>query len=193
MSEKPTIPAPQYTVIQGLQVALALARRALEEVRALARIPGPPGEPGPGGPKGAKGDEGPPGDRGPEGKPGPVGKDGRDGFGFDDMDIGYDGRRTFTFKWSKGEHVETRSFRTPLTIDAGVWKEGSYEAGDQVTFRGHLWTAQRDTDKQPDTAPTDWRMAMRKPRDGRDGKPGDRGGPGPKGDKGEPGPRNYGG
>ncbi len=194
MSEKSKIPAPQYTLIEGLQVCLAVARRALEEVRALGRIPGPQGEPGQAGPKGLKGDVGEKGERGIEGKQGLIGPAGRDGFGFDDMDVLYDGKRTFTLKWSKGEHVVTKSFRMPVTIDAGVWKEGiEYQAGDSVTFRGHIWVAQKDTSVQPDTSPTDWRMQMRKPRDGRDGKSGDRGPEGKKGDQGPSGPRGYGG
>jgi hypothetical protein len=63
------IPKPQYTVWQAISAALALATRALNEVRALARIPGPQGE------KGEKGEA---------------------GFGFTDMT--YDGERRLTFK-----------------------------------------------------------------------------------------------
>lgn len=196
MSEKPSIPAPQYTVIQALQICLAMARRALEEGRALARMPGPKGdrgEDGVAGPAGQKGDRGAQGEPGPEGKSGPVGPPGRDGVGFDDIDVMYDGRRSLTIAFSKGDETKHWTFRIPVMIDAGVWKEAAYEAGDCVTFRGHLWVAQKDTDAQPDTAPAHWRMAIRKPRDGRDGKAGDRGPSGPKGDKGDVGPRSYGG
>lgn len=41
-----TLPKPQYTIWQALAAAIALAQRAIEEVRALARQPGPPGPPG---------------------------------------------------------------------------------------------------------------------------------------------------
>ena len=55
--------------------------------------------------------------------------------------------------------------------DRGVWREGgSYARGSIVTHKGHLWICHKDTSAQPDTAPTDWRMWIRKPRDGRDGK-----------------------
>lgn len=185
-----SIPPPQYTLWECVRVAIAIAKRALEEVRALSRIPGPEGKPGPEGPQGIKGEtgrEGPVGPVGREGKQGLPGKDGRDGLGFDDMEFTHDGRRTLTFKFTRGDEVKQWSFRVPAAIDAGVWKEGAYEAGDQVTHRGSLWIALKDTDTQPDTAPADWRMQMRKPRDGRDGKPGERGIPGPKGDRGEPG------
>jgi hypothetical protein len=73
MSDKPAVPAPQYTIFEGLGTCLALAHRALAEVRTLARIPGPEGK------RGAKGDDGAKGDRGEPGKPGAVGPPGLDG------------------------------------------------------------------------------------------------------------------
>src|SRR5262252_10500121 len=64
MSENPTIPAPHYTLNEAIGVCLALCQRALAEVRALARLPGPRGERGPTGETGLKGE------RGPKGEPG---------------------------------------------------------------------------------------------------------------------------
>ena len=72
MSEKSTIPAPQYTLIEALGVCLAMCQRALAEVRALARIPGPPGETGPEGKRGLAGERGEKGERGEPGKQGPI-------------------------------------------------------------------------------------------------------------------------
>src|SRR5207344_3006210 len=73
MSEKPAaIPAPQYTMFEALGTCLALAQRALAEVRALARIPGPEGK------RGLKGEPGEKGDRGEKGLPGAVGAPGGD-------------------------------------------------------------------------------------------------------------------
>lgn len=60
----PTLPAPRYSVWQTLAAVTALALRTLEEVRALARQPGPPGE---------KGDQGEPGAPGKDGDPGQPG------------------------------------------------------------------------------------------------------------------------
>jgi hypothetical protein len=40
------LPAPRYSLWQAVSTALALGSRAIEEVRALAREPGPPGEKG---------------------------------------------------------------------------------------------------------------------------------------------------
>lgn len=58
----------------------------------------------------------------------------------------------------------------PAMRYCGVWKAGAYQSGDCVTAGGHLWCARRETESQPGSAPDDWQMAMRKPRDGRDAK-----------------------
>ena len=63
---------PQYTLVEAVGVCLALAQRALAEVRALTLTSGPPGERGPQGERGEKGDPGMPGERG---LPGAAGKD----------------------------------------------------------------------------------------------------------------------
>ncbi len=63
------IPKPEYSIWQAISTAIALATRALNEVRALARIPGPQGE------KGEKGEA---------------------GFGF--TDLTYDGERRLIFE-----------------------------------------------------------------------------------------------
>lgn len=188
-----SIPRPQYTLWQCMSVAIAVARRALEEVRALSRLPGPKGEVGARGPKGEAGPQGPPGPEGRIGKDGAIGKAGRDGVGFDDLNELYedDGRVLVRQFIRDGQIIKEFRHVTAQPIDRGVWTQRDYLKGDCVTFRGHYWIAKQSTSVQPDTAPDDWRMKMRKPRDGRDGKSGDRGGPGPKGDKGDQGPRSY--
>src|SRR5215510_13360773 len=64
MSENPTIPAPQYTINEAIGTSLAMSHRALAEVRALARMPGPPGETGPEGKRGLQGERGAKGESG---------------------------------------------------------------------------------------------------------------------------------
>ncbi len=101
------IPKPSYTIWQAISAALALATRALNEVRALARMPGPTGE---------KGEKGEP------------------GLGFDDLT--YDGERRFTYKrfddervfvvpfmiyrglWSRDQAYERGDC---ITSDGGIW------------------------------------------------------------------------
>jgi integrin beta 3 len=99
-----------------------------------------------------------------------VGKDGDHGatFTLDDFDIvqGDDGR-TFKFCFTHGAEMHSFEFSFPVVLDRGVWKEGTYEHGDAVTWGGSLWIAQRSTDAKPDAADSGWRLAVKKGRDGR--------------------------
>jgi hypothetical protein len=95
-------------------------------------------------------------------------KDGRDGFGFDDMDVLYDGERTITLKFVRGELVKQFPFKLPVPIDRGVWKPGQkYERGDSVSFGGSTFIAQRDTDSKPETDDS-FRLSVKRGRDGKD-------------------------
>ena len=112
----------------------------------------------------------------------PAPKDGKDGFGLDDFDATLmDDGRTVQLSFTRGDVAEVYELGFPVTIDRGVYVAGkSYEKGDGVTWGGSWWIAQRDTDAKPETS-DDWRLAVKR---GRDGKSGD---PGKKGDPGEPG------
>jgi hypothetical protein len=103
------------------------------------------------------------------GKDGEPGKPGADAVGFDDLDVTYDGEKTITLKFTKGERVKEFSFAMPVVIDRGVYREGSeYKAGDAVTWGGSLWIAQKDTASKPD-AGDEWRLSVKRGRDGKDG------------------------
>jgi hypothetical protein len=126
---------PKYKLWEAIDVAISLGTRAIEEIRTLARTPGPPG---------------------------------LDGLGFDDLEIQYDGERTFSFVLQKGDRVKRFDFVTPINIDRGVYKEGtSYVRGDGVSFGGSYWLAQKDTDSKPGHDAT-WRLAVKKGRDSKD-------------------------
>jgi Collagen triple helix repeat (20 copies) len=192
MSEKPTIPAPQYTWLEGLGVALAMGQRALAEVRSLARMPGPEGK------RGLPGERGEKGERGEPGKPGaagPAGADGRDGErgakgepGRNASDLTLvqemieqrvartfdaalvttpDGGRTLLCSLGGKLH----QIKTAIVLDAGVWKEGAaYNRGDAVSLGGSLFIAQADTGAKPGKS-DDWRLAVKRGSDGRDARP----------------------
>jgi hypothetical protein len=97
------------------------------------------------------------------------GKDGLDGLGFDDLTPSFDGRRTFTMRWTRGEQVKEFSFKVPALIESGVWIHGKeYEQGDGVTCGGNYWIALTDTKARPGENNSDWRLAVRKGRDGKD-------------------------
>lgn len=195
MSENPTIPAPQYTLNDAISVCLAMCHRALAEVRALARLPGPPGETGPEGKRGAVGEKGEKGERGEAGKLGPAGNDGKTGErgqkgepGRNASDLTYlqdyvdkqieraiktatvttsDGGRTL--RWALGETVH--EIKTAIVLDAGVWKEGTaYVAGDGVTLGGSFFIAQTATTAKPGGS-DDWRLAVKRGNDGKDLRP----------------------
>ncbi len=102
------------------------------------------------------------------GKDGEPGKDGQDGVGFDDLSASYDGEKTITLKFVKGDRVKEFDFSMPVVIDRGVFKDGGeYKAGDGVTWGGSFWIAQKDTGAKPD-AGSDWRLSVKRGRDGKD-------------------------
>lgn len=100
----------------------------------------------------------------------PVPKDGRDALALEsfDMSIAEDGR-TVTVKLQAGETLIEKSVKIPAVIDRGVYSsEGSYEKGDGTTYGGCYWIAQKDAPEGVPGGSTDWRMAVKKGRDGKD-------------------------
>ncbi|MFC5607755.1 collagen-like protein [Variovorax soli] len=110
----------------------------------------------------------------PAPRDGRDGKDGRDGLGFDDVQVEHDGERTVTIRLVKGEMSVERAFRMPVVIDRGVFVERAYEAGDGVTWNGSFWIAQKDAPvgKPGEPESEGWRLAVKKGRDGKDGRNG---------------------
>jgi hypothetical protein len=163
------IPAPQYTLIEGFGVCLAMCQRALAEVRALARLPGPRGDTGPEGKQGLQGE------RGEKGEPGRNAADltylqdyaaEQVGRAFKTVTVTTpDGGRTL--RWAVGDIVH--EIKTAVVLDAGIWKEGtSYVAGDGVTMSGSFFIAQTTTTAKPEDKSGDWRLAVKRGHDGRD-------------------------
>jgi hypothetical protein len=105
------------------------------------------------------------------GRTGLDGKDGTDGLGFDDIHVDYDGDRTFTIKFRRGDREKCFGpFSLPTVLDRGVYEAGkSYEKGDGVSFAGSFFIAQKATNAKPETS-RDWRLAIKRGRDGRDSK-----------------------
>jgi hypothetical protein len=148
--------------------------------------PGADGKPGVDGRDGRDGMPGTPGERGmdglngKDGKDGLHGKDGLDGFGFDDLDVVHDGERTVTFTFTKGERVKTFPIVFDVPLFRGVFTEGkSYESGDMVQFGGNMYYAQRATTQKPaenGDGAKDWKLAVRRGREGKEGPRGISGG-----------------
>lgn len=93
----------------------------------------------------------------------------RDGFGFEDLDMTYDGERGLTIIFERGEHRKEFKYTLPIPIYRGVWKEGSYLRGDTVTYAGSSWIAQKDdVQSKPDAGEGDWQLSTKRGRDGKD-------------------------
>ena len=99
---------------------------------------------------------------------GQDGEPGLDGLGFDDLEV-LDGAAEFTLRLVRGERVKEWTLAKPTLADCyrGVWREGSFKAGDAVTWGGSLWIAQRATEAKPETN-DDWKLAVKRGRDGKD-------------------------
>lgn len=162
-----SLPKPQYTIWNAISAALAVSIRAIDEVRALAREPGPRGEPGP---------------------------PGRDAPMLSDLQITTpDGGRTIVYSFTDNKkQTVTREYKTWAIIDRGIFGKNEagddkpiiYERGDYVSWKGCGWIAQ-DTFSSNKYKPGDgsdgWRLSTKCGRDGKDGKPGPQGPPGPAG------------
>lgn len=99
------------------------------------------------------------------------GEPGLDGIGFDDLDV-VDGPTAFTLRFARGDQVKEWTLAKPTIADCyrGVWREGGHKAGDLVTWGGSVWLAQRDTDVRPE-GNDDWRLIVKRGRDGNDLRP----------------------
>lgn len=105
----------------------------------------------------------------PRPKDGEKGKDGTDGLGFDDLSVEYDGERTFTLKFQRGEQCKEFSFKVPIVIDRGVFKsEKAYERNDGVTYGGSWHIALKDAPEGKPGFGGDWRLAVKRGQDGKD-------------------------
>lgn len=92
------------------------------------------------------------------------GQDGKDAFEIDALSLDYDGERSFSIGWPDGRKA---AFDLPVPIYRGVWKDGSYKRGDQVTWGGSVFTAMVDTESKPETDKT-WLLSNKRGRDGRE-------------------------
>jgi hypothetical protein len=102
-------------------------------------------------------------------------QDGKDGVGFDDLQLEYDGERLVTFNFIKGDNVKSFNLSFPVPMDRGIWKQGEYFQADMATREGSMWIATRDTTTVPGMPDSDWRLCVKRGREGKqgiEGKPG---------------------
>lgn len=157
--------------------------------RGAEGLRGQDGPSGPPGPSGDRGDPGPQGAQGPPGDKGGAGDPGRDGR--DAADLAYlreyiaeqvtaeiagifkassitssDGGRMLNAVLGGKVH----EIKTAIPLDAGVWTEREYAAGDCVSHGGSVFIAQKATSEKPGKS-DDWRLAVKRGADGRDWRP----------------------
>lgn len=94
-----------------------------------------------------------------------------------------DGRiSTRSTTYTNGQKLD-RVLKSSIVLDRGVYRpEQTYSKGDQVTYGGSCWIAQRDEKlDRPGLVDSGWRLSTKAGRDGKNGEKGD------KGDRGENG------
>lgn len=93
----------------------------------------------------------------------------RDGFGFEDMSVEYDGRRSFTLKFARAQDSKEFTFKTPTIIYEGVFKpDHVYERGDMVTWAGAMWHCDVDSTSKKPGENEDWTLAVKRGRNGKE-------------------------
>ena len=97
--------------------------------------------------------------------------------GLAELKVEQNNERQLTFTAVKTSGLTERlTAEFPLLIDRGVFlADATYERGDGVTSGGSFWIAQKATTSRPGDNNSDWRLAVKKGRDGKDGMKGDPG------------------
>lgn len=143
----PKLP-PQYTFWDACNAALALSLQAIDEIRTLARLPGPAGK---------------------DGAPGRDGSDGKDAVVVDDITKEWldDGRVEVETYWCKGEVFKRFERKTKNMIYRGVLDTNrTYDPGDVVTHGGNAWHCNIESRGQ--LTNEKWGLMLRKGRDARE-------------------------
>lgn len=109
---------------------------------------------------------------GQKGADGAPGRDGVDGLGFDDLSLEYDGERSVSIKFQRGDVIKEFPLTLPVVLDRGVWQErgldgAGYKKGDAVTWSGQLYIARKDTFAKPDDFES-WRLSVKRGKDAKE-------------------------
>ena len=98
------------------------------------------------------------------------GVDGKNAVELEDFSIELDNDgRTVKMLLKRGEDIIERCVKINAILDKGVFRDGeAYEKGDGVTFGGCFWISQKDAPEGRPGNTDDWRMAVKRGRDGRE-------------------------
>lgn len=101
---------------------------------------------------------------------GKDGKDGIDGLGFDDLTVEQLDERHIVLRFTRGDVVKEFPVELAGFVDRGVFKHGeTYERGDSVSWGGSTFFAQKRAPEGEPGASADWRLGVKRGRDGKDG------------------------
>jgi hypothetical protein len=111
-----------------------------------------------------------------QGAKGTDGQPGRDGLSAEDFDLEMaDDGRTLSVHLRTGGRVITKSVVLAVPQYVGIHEAGnSYAKGDMVTHGGQVWATSANTTAEPGQG-KEWRLAVRKGRDGAQGLRGEKG------------------
>ena len=152
-----------------IEVAEAVGARGPKGDPGRDGVDGAPGPVGERGEPGIQGKDGAPGERGEKGIDGTNGRDGKDGFSATDLELELRDDRELLVRLRTQLGVVERSVNLPIPVDRGVYRSGAaHRRGDGVTYAGSFWIAQRDTEATPGGDSPDWRLAVKRGRDGKD-------------------------
>lgn len=99
----------------------------------------------------------------------PKPKDGKDGFALEDLQMSFDGERTLSMKFVRGDLVKSLDMVLPTVLDRGVFREGdSYVKNDGVTFGGSYFIVKKDSPEGKPGLSDDFRLSVKRGRDGKD-------------------------
>lgn len=100
------------------------------------------------------------------------GERGRDGLGLDDFEWRVDspdGGRTLVLELTAGGRTQAATIKTATVLDRGVYDaQKRYEAGDAITYGGHLWIVQKAAPQGKPGESADFRLAVRRGRDAKE-------------------------
>src|SRR5262245_60478949 len=103
-------------------------------------------------------------------RPGPAGPPGADGIGFDDLSVSYDGDRTLTLTFVRGDQRKAFPMTLPFLHYQGVYQDGKmYAPGDVVTHAGSAWHCNEVTAQKPGDGETVWQLMVKRGSQGAQG------------------------
>jgi hypothetical protein len=86
-----------------------------------------------------------------------------------DFSLVDDGDGNVTICFVRGEASKEFALRVPRFKDCGIYRDGgAHRAGDGVTHGGSFWISQKDGPQGAPGESSDWRLAVKKGRDGKD-------------------------